>query len=452
MVLTAIILSGILVINSAFLTEMRVQQVNASDAAALAAAETIAIEALLYADPSIFNVSDCSKTGSLFCTASQSAIAFGAKNYVGGKAFNIEAGDVFFDIVNIPGRCIYGTMPADPTVAINGPALTLQQQRTINAVQVVGRSVNSRGNSLTFPIFNHFGWEMMTRSEAVLDGYVYGFSPYVQGFDPTASPAPQSAFTPVNPIVEGLSIPLAPIAIYSDPQGNSTQSWENQVESTVNFASPTALSYGTMTITLSNGNLSTTQQYDPTMFNATFLCLGTNYCSSPPSKYSSDGLNRTINDQIVNGSGIAPQDYYTFYTSNSNQRLVLDTSTDPPGPLYIAGTPVGPAPATADYTTLKNSLLSLQNTPMIWPLFNGYDASMPPRVIVSGFVVARVSAVQDTTVAGQTCVQAQLTPSLLATRTALTYTNSWPTTQPEPSPYFQFRFPNAYVKRIRLMR
>jgi hypothetical protein len=444
--LLLLMLFGALVIDSFYVAAARVQQENATDAAALAAAEVLATEALLFADPSLYATANPS---SLFANAAQAARDFGAKNFVGGKPLNILPADVSFDIVQIPSRAIVGSQSADPTVA---SALTPTQRRSINAVQVVGRRTKGRGSPLTLPLFNGIGYQMTTRSEAVLDGYVYGFTPYVMGFDPTASPPLETAVTPSNPIAEGLNIPLVPLAIFSDPTGSSPQSWESQVESSVDFTSPNALAYGTMTITIGNANFSAAQLYNGGTLNATFLAIGTNYTTNPPNKYMSDGTNRTINDQILNGSGIAPADYFAFYTGNGNLPLALNRTTDPPGPLVCPGTPVGPFPDTADFATLAGSLASLRNVPMVWPLFTGYDASIPPKVIVSGFVVARVSGVQPMTVAGQTCLQVQLTPSLRATKTALTYVSQWPTTQPAPSAYFPFRFPNAYVKRIRLMR
>ena len=97
---------------------------------------------------------------------------------------------------------------------------------------------------------------MLCRSEAVLDGYVYGFSPYVLGFDPTANPPLQTAITPSDPIAEGMNIPLVPLAIFSDPTGSNPQSWEYQVESGVDFGSPSALAYGIMTITIGSARSS----------------------------------------------------------------------------------------------------------------------------------------------------------------------------------------------------
>jgi uncharacterized membrane protein (DUF485 family) len=51
---------GILVIDSFFVTGARVQQETATDAAALAAGEVLASEALLYADPADFLLNDSS--------------------------------------------------------------------------------------------------------------------------------------------------------------------------------------------------------------------------------------------------------------------------------------------------------------------------------------------------------------------------------------------------------
>ena len=441
-ILLITLIVGGLVIDTFFVTGARVQEETAADSAALAAAEVLASEALLYADPSNFMLSG----SSLVSIAAQNAIDFAPKNFVAGKPFFIKPVDVSFNIVDIPNRFTVASMSADPKKPVS---LTVQQMRAINAVQIVGKSTHARGNALHLPIFGRTGYQMITGSVAVLDGYVYGFSPYVQGFDPTANPPLQTAVIAANPAVEGINIPLVPLAIFSDPTGLNPQSWESQVESSVDFSSPAALAYGTMTLTIGNLNLNVGQIYDPNTVNSTFLTIGTNYGSNPPSKYSTDGTNQTINNQIVNGAGIAPADYLQYYASNGNVPFALDTTTNPPGPLFCPGTPIGPTPGTPDAQTLADSLWSMQNIPMVWPLFAGYDSSNPPRAIVNGFVVARVIGVETVLIAGQPAIQVQLIPSLRSTKTALTYVSNWPTTQ--PAPYFSFRFPNVYVKRIRLM-
>jgi hypothetical protein len=443
-VLLLTLLFGVLVIDSFFVTGARVQQETATDAPALAGGETLASEALLYADPNDFLLNGTS----LLSITAQNAINIGPKNFVAGKPLAIVPADISFNIIDIPSRTIIGSMSADPRKV---SSLSLQQMRSINAVQILGQSTNARGNALRLPMFNRDGYQMITRTHAVLDGFVYGFSPYVQGFDPTANPPLRNAFAAADQTIEGINIPLAPLAIFSDPTGINPQSWEFQVESGVDFSSPAALDYGTMTLTLGNLNLDAGQRYDPAIVNATFLAIGTNYISNPPSLYATDGANQTIDNQIRNGTGIAPADYLKYYEGNGNLPFALDPTVDPPGPLFCPGTPVGPAPGTPDGQTLAESLWSLQSIPMIWPLFAGYDSSNPPRVVISGFVVARVSGVQVVEIDGQLVVQVELTPSLRATRTALTYVSRWPTTQPAPSAFFSFRFPNAYVKRIRLM-
>ncbi len=365
-----------------------------------------------------------------------------------GTPFTIYPADVSFTIFDIPNRAVLASMSADPK---KPSLLTLQQMRTINAVQIIGKSSRARGNALRLPMFGRVGYEMITSSHAVLDGFVYGFSSYVQGFDPTANPPLETSVLAANPAIEGINIPLVPLAIFSDPAGVNPQSWEFQVENSVDISSPAALAYGTMVVTLGNLNLNANQLYDPDTVNATFLTIGTNYSSNPPSHYSTDGNNQTIDNQIRNGFGIAPADYLGYYANNGNLPLALDTTMNPPGPLFCPGTPIGPTPGTPDAETLAASLWSLQNIPMVWPLFAGYDTSNPPNAIINGFVVARVTAVQIALVDGQPAVQVELTPSLRSTKTALTYASRWPTTQAAGSPFFSFRFPNAYVKRIRVM-
>src|SRR5579862_8011958 len=154
-ILTITFLFGILVINSFFVGAVRIQQENATDASALAAAEVLADEALLYGDPSIYGVRNYRtrdrdwrerhedepplRQPTLFCQAVDAGIDFGRRNIVGGRSFDIRPADLFFGNVDVPQRRICGILPADPDCPVDlGAPLTLAKKRSINSVQVVG--------------------------------------------------------------------------------------------------------------------------------------------------------------------------------------------------------------------------------------------------------------------------------------------------------------------------
>jgi hypothetical protein len=176
-----LMLFGAFVVDTFFVTAARDQEENATDAAALAGIEMIATEALLYGDPSLYYAAP----SSLLTSAADTARGFGHKNFVAGKRLKLHSSDVSFDIIDIPSRSVLGIQSADPA---KPTTLTLAQQRTINAVTVVGRRTKARGTALSLPFFGKKGYQMTTQSVAVMDGYVYGFSPYVMGIDPTANP------------------------------------------------------------------------------------------------------------------------------------------------------------------------------------------------------------------------------------------------------------------------
>ncbi|HZZ81920.1 MAG TPA: hypothetical protein VFE62_25700 [Gemmataceae bacterium] len=500
LVLVIIILLGVLVINSFFVTEIRVQQENATDAAALAAAEVLADDALLFGDPNTFSLSpyharpresyergrpegerenaqwraQFAPQQSLLCRAANAAIEFGGRNFVGGKSFEIRPADIFFDIVDIPNRSIIGTLPAEENSPLDfGTPLTLARKRQINSVHVVSRSEDARENSLQLPFRAFFSREMITRSTAVLDGYVRGFH-----VDPDGS----------------INIPMAPVALNAD-------SWSTQVEKKVDTSLATPangpLPFGSFKLTIG------ARSQDPDARNpgvySPILLIGTS------------SMAEAITQLNPTNPGITPTQYRHYLNASRAEMLALDPQT-----LQL---PLSASPLvnSADLLQLQANLNRLVGKRLIWPLYSGYDArKQTGTVVVTGFVAARVADMKSVTYSimldgkgnavpnskaegrcdqnphhgkhergandddrsddntsdnrkssddgeksrgehsrhrrQESCLeysvlQVTLQPTMLATTTGVVYVRDWPT-----GPQHQFRFPNAYVKHIRLMK
>jgi hypothetical protein len=444
-VLTITFMCGIFVINSFFVTQMRVQQENATDSAALAAAEVLANEDLLYADSSIFGLRLPEKPGSsqaaspapLFGLATQSALDFADRNFVAGKSFGLHVEDVAYSITNLQTRTSDGLISALESPASNAATFSLTQKRAINAVQVTGRSTKARGNAMRLPIFNRMSWEMTTRSEAVLDGYVYGFHT-----DPSGE----------------INIPMAPI-------GLNARSWAVQVESSVDLSrerpADGRLPFGDFKVML--GAIA----QDPDSNDSSKI--------APMIHFGTSTLTEAISQLNSTNPGILPAQYDLFFQANNRQPLALDAAT------LRLSLPTAPQPNrdNTDLGMLESKLRGLSTTRLIWPLISGYNDGNPQRqAVITGFVAARIIDVKRTSyrlltdrngdaVPGSkeqgTCeegmddqgrtrrpydvLELTLHPTLLATSTAMVFVKDWPRTDQNP-----FRFPNAYVKKIRLIK
>ncbi len=459
-VITMTFLCGILVINSFFVTQQRVQQQNAIDAAALAAAEVLAQEAFLYANPSIYDVANCpmpdpdpakqktpipDPTKPLFCQATQVAVDFARKNYVAGRPLELRAEDVVFSITDVKTRSTQAWMyAAGPNVNSAIPPLTLAQKRTINGVQVYCRTALERGKTIRMPFLTGMAWDVASRSEAILDGYVYGFQT-----DPG---------TPEHPGT--INIPLAPL-------GLSEQSWREQVEANVQlpeaYSSDERLPYGDFKVMI--GAI----PQDPHAYDcrviAPILYFGTATIAEATSQFNADN------------PGITPTQYGVYLQTNAQNPFALDLktlkTTLPAAPHSIGGDD--------NLATLESNLQGLKKTEkrLIWPLISGYnDANAQKKAIITGFVAARIIQVRRVsyhlltdrngeTVPGSKkegpcdegldnegrlrrryeVLELTLHPTLLATSTSMVFVQDWPT-----GDQFEHRFPNSYVKKIRLIK
>jgi hypothetical protein len=439
-VLTITFVCGILVVNSFFVAQIRVQQENATDAAALAAAEVLAQEDFLYGEPTLYVVKQDVTSGlafPIFRNAAQAAIDFAAKNYVNGKRFELRGEDIEFHCTDVQARTSRGSMAAvDPPES----ALTLAQKRGLNSVQVTGHHTTSRGNAVPLPILGGISWEMSTRSEAVLDGYIYGFH--------------------ADPLGE-VNIPLAPI-------GLNARSWMEQVEAPVDrtLATPAKgrLPFGDFKVML--GAIAQDPDYHDCTKIAPMIHVGTTTLAQSAMQLS------------PHNPGITPAHHQAHLKANNNLPFALDPTTLQ---LPLSAAPHanqdngGIGPMEANLLGLKN-----KNTRLIWPLISGYNNSAKEqrKAVITGFVAARVinvkrvsyhlltdkngdtvpgskkqgSGEEGTDDKGLTrhqyeILELTLHPTLLATSTAMVFVRDWPMGEQH-----QFRFPNAYVKTIRLLK
>jgi hypothetical protein len=336
-------------VDYSFLTEARVEMQNDTDAAALAAADVFVDDSTLLNNPAV--------TQNLVVQAQQQAIAYAALNRVAGQPLVLDPsqGDILFGYIDDPATKIF--IPAQNP---GGP---------INAVRIHGRRTQARGNpvgTLATRGFGLLGVDMTTKSTALLDHNVFGFRPN------TSAP-----------------IPLAPIAILSDPTAVNQQSWEYNVVDGNGPLSASGLFHG---ITV---QMAPTGPPNPTQPNGQVLSIGT---SSSAQVFTQLQV------------GVLPGDLAGFPGSQfalaplTNQLVVSGPST-----------PLGPV----DYAVLATALTNLQNNgaQRVFPLYSTYDAS-GNEVTLSGFVAARVVSVQPMN--GGQPFAFELQPTVISLPAALT--------------------------------
>jgi hypothetical protein len=356
--------------------------------------------------------------------------------------------------------------------------LTLPELRRINSVHVMGKSgCDSKENNLRFPLYGRGRFQAVTRSEAVLDGFVYGFHTHPEG---------------------AINIPMLPAALHE-------RSWRAQVESAVDpsFATPTdgPLPYGDFIVHLG------AVPHDPEArlpgVYAPILRIGTSNAAEALTQFD------------AKNPGITPRQYGVYLAASAQKPFALDTKT------FRLAAPGSPLVSPDDLALLETNLQGLVNRRLIWPLYAEYDESQGSgRVMITGFVAARIVDVRKTSYhvmvdpngkgkgkhkglchehppgfafgkdkgkgeeksqdakgkkkglnddqghngwnvdppEGKAygkkglCVefgalQITLRPTMLATSTGMVFVSDWPS-----GPQHLFRFPNAYIKRIRLVK
>lgn len=341
-------------VDYSFLTETRLEMQNATDAAALAAADVFVDDTTLLNSPVVQQ--------NLITQSRQAAIDYGQFNRVGGQPLvvshnrkNVADGDIVFGYIDDPATKVF-----------------LQAQNLsdpINAVRINGRRTTARGNPVGTLAARAFGLsfvDMTTKATALLDHNVYGFRPN------TSAP-----------------LPLAPLAVLSDPSAVNQQSWEYNVTAGNGPLTDNGLLHGIVV------QLTPTGPPTPSTPNGQVLSIGTTAAAQLVAQLQ---------------GGVMAADLAGF----PGGQFALDALTNN---LLVSGpaTPLGPT----DYAALATVLLALQNSgaQRVFPLYSTYQA-VGNEVTLSGFVAARVVSVQPMN--GQQPLTFVLQPTVLSVPAALT--------------------------------
>lgn len=313
-------------IDYSFLSETRVEMQNATDAAALAGAQVFVDDTTLLNNPALaLNLVNLSR---------QAALQYGQLNLVGGQPLalshnrhNLPDGDIIFGYIDDPAVKVF--VQAQDLSASN------EQLTSINAVRIIGRRTKARGNPAGTLASRAFGLsfvDMTATSTALLDHNIIGFR--------------QNTSQP---------LPLAPLALLSDPTGANTQSWEYNVSE-------------------QNGPL-----VDNGLLHGLNVQLTPPGSGSPPNGFALQLGTTDIGTQLQ--VGVTTADLQDF-----GGQFVLDATNHLAVPLLGA----------TGFTDLTAALTALQTSAAqrIFPLYSSYNATAN-EVLLSGFVAARVVSVQS---------------------------------------------------------
>jgi len=373
--LLALLLAFALAVNFTGLWTIRAEMQAAADAAALAGADALVGDDLLRGDASAMP--------GLLQASSAEAIRYAANNLVQGQSFvllpnpsHVPDGDVVFGTRHRPrgSPVVVATNVQDPT----NTALA-----SVNAVQVNAWLTRARGNApgLVFGGLAGLGSvDVHAAAAAMLDRDVIGFRPLGQQ-----------------------PLKLAPLALFSDPSGADTRSWQYQIE---------------------EGNAPDSYRYDPVQHTFVLDSAGDGLhelqavLALDPSQASTANVS-VLYLGFSDASG-AGQQLCTGVTVDQLQgfggQLVLEASDNR---LAVPGSDVGPAAGNADLSALQQGLQQLQQSaePRVWPLYCGLNGTGQP--VLCGFVAARVITVTGAA-SGQPIFTFTLQPTMISTATAVT--------------------------------
>jgi hypothetical protein len=360
-------------INYVRLWTIRVEMQGAADAAALAAANTLVGDDLLRGDPG--------PLPALIQATSTQAIQFAADNLVQGQPFvllpnpnNLADGDVVFGTLDQPRGSTF-------VVAANVNDPTNSALATVNAVQINAWLTRARGNAPSLLLGGLLGIasvDIHAVSAAMLDRDVVGLRPL--GDQP---------------------LKLAPLALFSDPTGMDSRSWQYQVQEK---NAPDAYRYDASThmfVADPAGDglpeMPVVMAIDPSQESAANVSLL--YLGFPDA--SGAGGQLTM--------GVTPD-----HLSTGGGQLLLGATDNR---LTVPGSDVGPAAGSTELMAVQNGLeqLHASGEPRIWPLYCGLDSSGQP--ILCGFVAARVVTVGG---ASGGTFTFSLQPTMISTATAVT--------------------------------
>jgi hypothetical protein len=362
-----------LALNQAWLWTLRAEMQADTDAAATAGAQTLVDDDLLRGDPAYLPA--------LLQRSTDQALLYAGSNLVGGRPFALLANPAN----NPDGDIVFGTLPT-PRSTTFIPAQNIGDTSNaslalINAVHVQARLFASRGNApalLFSPFTGLASADIQAAATAMLDRAVIGFRP------------------------RNLPIPLAPIALLSDPTASDSRSWEYQVESKKGADQYRFdRAQGTFVFDAAGDGLFEFQAalaLDPGQAagaNVALLHIGVQTIAG-------------ISGQLLNGVTAAD-------LSDFGGQLVLPANDQ----LTVPGAVVGPPFGSPDLTKLQQSLVQLQQSAAvrIWPLACSVDATLG-TVTVCRFVAARIVTV-ETPMANEP-LRFTLQPTMLAVGAAVT--------------------------------
>jgi Putative Flp pilus-assembly TadE/G-like len=362
-----------LAINYTRLWTIRVEMQSAADAAALAGADTLVGDDLLRGNSSAFP--------GLLQSASAQAIQYAVNNIVQGQPFvllpnpnNLADGDIVFGTLDQPRGSTF-------VVAANVNDPTNTALAAVNAVQINAWLTRARGNAPSLLLGGLLGVgavDIHAAAAAMLDRDVIGFRPLGQQ-----------------------PLKLAPLAVFSDPSGMDSKSWQYQIEQK---NAPDNYRYDATTHLFvldpaGDGlpEMPVVMATDPgqeSKANVSLLYLGFSDASG-------------IGQQLV--MGVTPDELVPF-----GGQLVLEPADNR---LTVPGSDIGPPAGSQELTSIENALDQLQQSgeARIWLLYCGLDGNGRP--VLCGFVAARVVTVNAP--AGGTFTFS-LQPTMISTATAVT--------------------------------
>lgn len=392
-VIGVIVAALALAVDSANLWQARIEMRNSADAAALAGALALVDDELLTFQPGVMK-SVCER-------ARRESLAYAMVNPVLGMPLRLEDnpdnapnGDLVFGFVDDPSTKDFQAAESD-------------ENPLINLLRVVAQRSRERGNPVGtyFARFFHFAEaDVAAMATGLVDRDVYGMRP--QGNQP---------------------MPLAPLALLTDPRGSNPDSWEAQTVLPaltqtppyrdshfydrqnhrflkVPSEAPAGDGIHEMEVRIPIAG-QPCQQQDEAKANGCFLEIG------------APGW-ETIARQLATGV-------------HANDLVDLDGqfALGPDSRLLLPGLTATPKPDAADFRMVLNALNVLQTTcePRVWPLFAQVQSQRNGRkmAVLQGFVAARVISA-NVAMAGQQGkaprqqLSIRLQPCAMATATALT--------------------------------
>ncbi|MBX7105496.1 MAG: hypothetical protein K1X57_15530 [Gemmataceae bacterium] len=371
--LTTLLACFAFAVNKSWLWSVREDIRLSVDAAGLAAAATLVDDDLIR--------NDASGIPALLQRASDAARTYAAGNPVRRQPLillentdNLTGGDIVFGAVSLPRSGDFLPMPG---ITVPAPQLS-----GTNAIVITGRQTRDRGNApgLIFGIFaGHGAADVAVTSAVTLDRGVRGFRPTLT------------------------NTPLAPFALFSDPTGTDTRSFENRVEKGGGLDQQRydATSHTFVSDPAGDGIAEFAVVYptDPMQLataNAAIIHLG-----------SSD-LNQLADLLVAGYSGDDLADY--------GRKFVIPEQ----GGEAFAGQDSGPAGDSPQIQALYQSLEQLRQSAAvrIWPL---YTTAAGGQVTVTGFVAGRIASV--TPPAPDTPLQFVIQPTVVSRHDAITDTD-----------------------------